>query len=314
MEVSSHALDQHRVDGTRFAAVGFTNLTHEHLDYHGTLEQYFRAKARLFTLDFATAAAVNLDDPFGIRLRDLAAGAGLAVTTFAHHGAEADVRVEAVELEPTGSRVVLVVDGARTPVRLRLVGGFNLENAAAAAAVARAAGFPLGAIVEGLRRRAPVPGRMEWVDAGQPFGVVVDYAHTPDALGRALDAARGLAAPDARVILVFGCGGDRDAAKRPAMGRIASDAADRVVVTSDNPRSEDPAAIARAVVDGARGEVLVELDRRAAIRDALAEARHGDVVLIAGKGHETGQTVGSTTLAFDDRTIAREELEAVAWT
>jgi UDP-N-acetylmuramoyl-L-alanyl-D-glutamate--2,6-diaminopimelate ligase len=313
MEVSSHALAQHRIDGTHFAAVCFTNLSHDHLDYHGDLDAYFEAKARLFTPEFTARAAVNIDDARGRAIVDRATASGVGVVTFGLDAPDAVLTAANVSLDVTGSRFTIVdgTSGSSAPVHLALLGRHNVENALAAAATARAAGVDFDAAVAGLRAAATVPGRLEPVDVGQPFLVLVDYAHTPDALTHALDAARALA-PEHRVIVVFGCGGDRDRAKRPAMGAVASRAADLVIVTSDNPRSEPASEIAEEVRAGATGgaTVRVELDRRAAIRDAIAQAAPGDVVLVAGKGHETGQTAGSLTTPFDDRVVAREELGA----
>jgi UDP-N-acetylmuramoyl-L-alanyl-D-glutamate--2,6-diaminopimelate ligase len=279
MEVSSHALVQHRVDATRFAVVGFTNLSQDHLDYHGDMEAYFAAKASLFTPAFAAVGVANADDLWGRRLLDEAPITMRPYST-------ADVK----------------------DVHLRLGGAFNRENAACAAAMAEVLGIPADAVAVGLEAVRSVPGRFERVDAGQPFAVVVDYAHTPEALARVLDAAREQAG-DGRVLLVFGCGGDRDRGKRPAMGRVAAEHADVAILTDDNPRSEDPEAIRAAVRDGL--PLAEEPDRRAAIRRALQQAQPGDVVVIAGKGHETGQTFGTTTLPFDDREVARTELEAL---
>ncbi|HEX2040421.1 MAG TPA: UDP-N-acetylmuramoyl-L-alanyl-D-glutamate--2,6-diaminopimelate ligase [Acidimicrobiales bacterium] len=283
MEVSSHALVQHRVEATRFAVVGFTNLSQDHLDYHGDMESYFAAKASLFTPAFASVGVANADDPWGRRLL-----------------AEAPI-----EMRPFRGDDV-------KDVRLRLGGSFNRENAACAAAVAEVLGVPRHVVVAGLEAVESVPGRFERVDAGQPFAVVVDYAHTPDALAQVLAAAREEAA--GRVVVVFGCGGDRDRAKRPLMGRVAVEGGDLAILTDDNPRSEDAADIRAAVLAGVPHgrSVMVEPDRRAAIRLAVREAGAGDVVVIAGKGHETGQTFGTTTLPFDDRVVAREELEALA--
>lgn len=316
IEVSSHALAQRRVDGTWFAAACFTNLSHDHLDYHRTLDGYLAAKARLFEPERCGIAVVNADDPAGGAIADHARGRGIPVWTYALDDPRADLG--ATDIGGTDREVSFtLVDrrgGGRIAVQVPLVGRINVANALAAAATARALGIPLGAVADGLARTAVVPGRLERIDAGQPFTVLVDYAHTPDALAGAVAAARAL--PGAgRVGVVFGCGGDRDPVKRPAMGAAAA-AADLVIVTSDNPRSEDPAAIAAAAAAGARaaGAVpLVELDRRAAIRAAIAWAGPGDVVLIAGKGHETGQTQAGRTVPFDDRVVAREELEARSW-
>jgi UDP-N-acetylmuramoyl-L-alanyl-D-glutamate--2,6-diaminopimelate ligase len=251
----------------------FTNLTQDHLDFHGTMEDYFAAKKRLFAQ--AERAVVNVGDEWGQRLaRELP-----DATTF---DAAAD----------------------RLDADLKLPGSFNRENAVAAAAAARALGVADDAIHRGLEAVDVVPGRFELVDEGQPFTVVVDYAHTPDALETVLEAARELARR--RVICVFGAGGDRDREKRPLMGRIVSELADDALVTSDNPRDEDPAAIAAAVVDGLALEV--ELDRRRAIERALESAEEGDVVVIAGKGHEQGQEIAGRKLPFDDREVAREGL------
>jgi len=315
MEVSSHALDQHRVDGTHFASTCFTNLTHDHLDYHGTVEAYFESKARLFTPVFTSRAAVHVGDPHGEQLARRATADGVVVTRFGIGERAADVTVEHVELGPRGTTFDLIAcRGRSAQVRTSLVGTFNVVNALAAATTALLAGFELDAIVAGLQRPVVVPGRMERVDAGQDFTVFVDYAHTPDALDAALAAARGAAEPGGRVIVVFGCGGDRDRAKRPLMGRVATDNADVTFVTSDNPRTEDAATIVDEIFRGVPREAGAErvIDRRTAIRDAIASARAGDVVLVAGKGHETGQTVGERTEPFDDRVVAREALEARA--
>jgi UDP-N-acetylmuramoyl-L-alanyl-D-glutamate--2,6-diaminopimelate ligase len=322
LEVSSHALDQHRVDGTWFAAACFTNLSQDHLDYHGSMASYFEAKARLFDPARTAAAAVNVDDRHGVEIARRAEAAGLPVTTFAvsdeRRGTRVDVVAEAVELTGSGARFLLVMSGTgeRAEVASPLLGWFNVSNALAAAATALVSGLPLDAVVAGLQAPLAIPGRLERVAGSpdQPFTVLVDYAHTPDALDRALETARRLAPSEGRVTVVFGCGGDRDRQKRPAMGRAAAAGADVVVLTSDNPRSEEPEQIARAVLDGLQdgpASVVVELDRRAAIREAVRAAKLGDVVLIAGKGHETGQTIGERTVPFDDRVVAREELEAL---
>jgi UDP-N-acetylmuramoyl-L-alanyl-D-glutamate--2,6-diaminopimelate ligase len=313
MEVSSHALDQRRVDGTWFSATCFTNLSHDHLDYHRSIDAYFEAKARLFTAHFTDRAAVNVDDEHGALLAERARNAGLEVTTYsANHG---DVRALDIVLARDGSRLVVVwPDGERAAITSPLVGPFNVENVVGVAATARLAGFSVDAIVAGLEAPVPVPGRMERIDDGQLFTVLVDYAHTPDALDRVLLASRSLVGPGGRVIVVYGCGGDRDPSKRPLMGAVAARGADLAFLTSDNPRSEDPEAIAADVLRGVpeAQRPIVQLDRRTAIRAAIREARPGDVVVIAGKGHERGQTAGGVTRPFDDRVVAREELEALA--
>jgi UDP-N-acetylmuramoyl-L-alanyl-D-glutamate--2,6-diaminopimelate ligase len=314
MEVSSHALAQQRVDGTSFAAVAFTNLSHDHLDFHGGLDAYFAAKARLFTPAFSGRGAVCLDDPYGKVLADRARLDGLTVSTFATDVA-ADVTAEDIRLAPDHTVFTLAGPDGRSGVRTPLIGAFNVRNALAAAATARLGGIGIDAIVEGLGRPVVVPGRMERVDAGQPFPVFVDYAHTPGALEAVLEAARPLVGRAGRLLVVFGCGGDRDRAKRPVMGRVAARLGDVVFVTSDNPRSEDPQAIVDDVLGGVPAEAPapeVELDRRGAIRNALLAARPGDVVVVAGKGHETGQTANGVTRPFDDRVVVREELEARA--
>jgi UDP-N-acetylmuramoyl-L-alanyl-D-glutamate--2,6-diaminopimelate ligase len=311
MEVSSHALDQHRVDATNFAATCFTNLSHDHLDYHESVDAYFDAKARLFTPMFTRRAAIHVGDPYGERLARRAVEHGVVVSRFAVNDASAHVTARHVELAPRGTAFELVACGGEAvPVHMSLVGAFNVENALGAATTALVAGFELDAIVAGLERPTVVPGRMERVDAGQDFTVLVDYAHTPAALESALGAARGLVGPGARVVVVFGCGGDRDRAKRPLMGEVAARAADVTFVTTDNPRSEEPRAIAEEILAGVPGGSAVELvlDRRNAIRDAIASARSGDVVVVAGKGHERGQIAGSHTEPFDDRDVAREAL------
>jgi UDP-N-acetylmuramoyl-L-alanyl-D-glutamate--2,6-diaminopimelate ligase len=296
MEVSSHALALDRVRGTRFRAAVFTNLTQDHLDFHGTMEQYFAAKARLFEPDYTEVAIVNADDPHGALLTDAA-----TVPTRVYSLRDVDD---------------LVLDAGRSTGRWRghplvvpLGGAFNVSNALAALTTAVELGISDADAVAALGSAPPVPGRFESIDAGR-FRVVVDFAHTPDGIEQALRAAREVT-PGGRVIVVFGAGGDKDREKRPLMGAAAAAGADLVIVTNDNPRGEDPASIAAAVVDGTRGaaaEVRVELDRRAAIAMALAEARPGDIVVVAGKGHETEQIVGTTALPFDDRAVVREEL------
>jgi UDP-N-acetylmuramoyl-L-alanyl-D-glutamate--2,6-diaminopimelate ligase len=305
MEVSSHGLDQHRVGGARFACAVFTNLSQDHLDYHGTIEEYFRAKARLFRPEMADRAAVNADPPEGRRLVD---EIGRAIPVLTYGVAEdADVRATHVDVGAEGLSFVLDGREVRSPLR----GAFNVHNCLAALAVARHLGIDAAAAVRGVAAVHGVPGRFEPVDAGQPFQVLVDYAHTPDSVENVLGAARRLAGRG-RVLVVLGCGGDRDRGKRPLMGESATRLADLSVITSDNPRSEDPAAIIGEIEPGARrggGTYVIEPDRREAIRLALHEARPHDVVVIAGKGHETGQEFADRTIPFDDRIVAREELQ-----
>ena len=312
MEVSSHGLDQGRVEGCRFDVAIFTNLTQDHLDYHGNMEAYFEAKARLFAEDYAEFALVNIDDPAG---RELARRASVPVETLGLDG-DADWRACDVELSAAGSRfVVSGPEGRQAAVQLRIPGRFNVSNCLAAVAGAHHLGVDLSVAAEAAGSLEGVPGRFQRVEAGQPFSVVVDYAHTPDGLERVLTAARELALE--RVIVVFGCGGDRDRGKRPLMGRAAGRLADLVVVTSDNPRSEDPLAIIAEIESGlsslARGSYLVEPDRRWAIHVALEQARAGDTVVIAGKGHETGQQFADRTLPFDDRVVVAEEIGALGF-
>jgi UDP-N-acetylmuramoyl-L-alanyl-D-glutamate--2,6-diaminopimelate ligase len=287
MEASSHASALHRLDCVRYAALVFTNLSQDHLDFHGDMESYFQAKRRLF-LDGSPPAAVNVGDEYGRRL--------------------------AAEL-PNASTYGFADDAEIGPdalagIELRLRGRFNEENALAALAAARLLGVGEDAIKRGLESVRGVPGRFEAVDEGQPFAVVVDYAHKPGALENVLRAARDLAAGN-RVLVVLGAGGDRDRGKRPQMGRIAFELADVAIVTSDNPRSEDPDAIIAEIVAGAGGGVEVEPDRTAAIARAVELARPGDVVVIAGKGAEQGQELADRTIPFDDRDAAREALRTM---
>jgi len=306
MEVSSHALVMGRVDGVVFDVAVFTNLGRDHLDFHSDMDDYFTAKARLFTPERARRALVNADDTWGRRLRD---EAQIETRTYAV-GADADWRAVDVELGPEGSRFTVVApDGQRVPASVPIAGDFNVSNALAAIAGAAEAGLDPVAVAAGLATAHGVPGRLERVPTGRDFHVVVDYAHKPDAVEAALATLRPLT--DGRLIVVIGAGGDRDTGKRPVMGEIAARLADVLIVTDDNPRSEDPAAIRAAVLAGAAGataEVLEIGDRRAAIREALDRAGSGDIVLVAGKGHETGQEVAGVVHPFDDRDVVREEL------
>lgn len=311
MEVSSHGLALHRADGTEFAAVGFTNLSHDHLDFHGTMDAYFEAKARLFTPRFAARAAINGDDAWGARLVPRARAVGLDVLVFGE-GPGAALRAESVRTDAAGTSFVLfdARSGARQEVRSGLIGAFNVSNLLAAAACALQAGMPFDTVVGGLNVPVVVPGRLEPVANDLGVTVLVDYAHSPDALANVLRTVRALAPAPARVLVVFGCGGDRDRDKRPLMGAVAEAQADVVVLTSDNPRGEAPEEIARDVLRGMThpDRVVEEPDRRGAIRLAIAQARPGDVVLIAGKGHETGQTGALGTVPFDDRLVAAQEV------
>jgi UDP-N-acetylmuramoyl-L-alanyl-D-glutamate--2,6-diaminopimelate ligase len=286
MEATSHGSVLGRLDRVRFKALAFTNLTQDHLDFHGSMDEYYEAKRRLFTEhEPPAAAAINVGDEWGRRLADeLRALDRAPLLTF---GLTDDAEVREA---PTS----------------RLQGRFNQENALAAVAVAQLLGVPEAAVVQGLADAPSVPGRFESVDEGQPFSVIVDYAHTPDSLTNVLRTARELTS--GRLICVFGCGGDRDRGKRPEMGRIAAELSDVPIVTSDNPRSEDPLAIIDEILAGMDPEPEVEPDRRAAIARAVGLAHEGDVVVIAGKGHEQGQEFADRKLPFDDREVAREAL------
>ena len=300
VEVSSHGLAQHRVDGCRFRVAAFTNLGHDHLDYHGSMDDYFGVKARLFTGKLAESAVVDVTGQWGRRL------------------------VEAVQSEMPLVKVdqrdidVLETDARSSVFRWRdqvvtlpLAGAFNRANAVLAAEIALSLGLSPDTVAAGLAEAAPVAGRFEPVDAGQDFAVIVDYAHTPDGLAALLQAARSLT--DDCLTVVFGAGGDRDRAKRPEMGATAERLADRVIITSDNPRSEDPQRIIDDIIEGmSRAPDLSDPDRRKALRHAVTTARRGDVVVIAGKGHERSQIIGNRRLAFDDRDVVSEELGRLA--
>lgn len=309
MEVSSHALDQERAWGIEFDAAVFTNLTQDHLDYHGDMESYFAAKTKLFTAigrgAKPAAAIVNVDDPYG---RRLAADPGIAARLFTFgRSPDAMIRAEAVRLSASGSAFRVVSPWGAGEATLRLLGAYNVSNALAALAVCAYLGLPLPLILQRLAGLHAVPGRLEEVPNARGFQVFVDYAHTDDALLNVLQTLREIAA--ARLIVVFGCGGNRDKTKRPKMGAVAARLADYTVLTSDNPRTEDPMAILeqiRAGMGGAPHEVVP--DRAEAIRRALAFAGKGDIVVIAGKGHETFQEFDNRVIPFDDRDVARKLL------
>ncbi len=312
VEVASHALAQARVGGVRFRAAAFTNLTQDHLDFHGSWEAYRDAKAKLFEqVDPDGVAVVNRDDPHGAYMASRSRAPVLSYGL----GRGAAVRAQDVQVDEHGCTFEVLTPAGRARVRLHLLGRFNVYNALCALAVGTHFGVGLDQAAQALASVRALPGRFERVEAGQPFTVVVDYAHTPDGLAHVLATAREITR--GRVIAVFGCGGDRDRGKRPQMGRVAAQLADHVVVTSDNPRSEDPLAIVEDIlegvrsVDGARYEV--EPDRGAAIRRALDLARPGDAVLICGKGHETVQVFRDRAVPFDDRQEARRALEELGW-
>jgi UDP-N-acetylmuramoyl-L-alanyl-D-glutamate--2,6-diaminopimelate ligase len=305
MEVSSHALALHRADAIHWDVALFTNLTQDHLDFHPTMEDYFLAKRRLFEAG-PEVAVINVDDPYGARLAfDFPDAVRIGIDSL-----HAQIRATRIRGDASGSSF----DVGDLPLRSPLPGRFNVLNVLGAVAAVRALGVDHATIADALPRIARVPGRFEPVDEGQGFAVLVDYAHTPDSLENVLVAARPLTGGDpheGRVIVVFGAGGDRDRAKRPLMGAIACDLADIVIVTSDNPRSEDPEAIIGAILEGAGAGVQVEVDRRAAIERAIAAAEDGDIVVIAGKGHEQGQEFeDGRKVPFDDVTVAREALRA----
>jgi UDP-N-acetylmuramoyl-L-alanyl-D-glutamate--2,6-diaminopimelate ligase len=301
MEVSSHALAQHRTDAIHFAAGVLTNVTQDHLDFHRTMDAYFEAKASLFTPGRVGVAVVNRDDPWGRRLIDRLGGSTVPTVTYGVDD------ISDVQLGPGGSQF----RWAGHDVRLPLAGRFNITNAVAAATTAKALGVTPATIAAGLSAAGQVPGRFEAVDAGQPFTAIVDYAHTPDGLATALRAAREITS--GRLLVVFGAGGDRDRDKRPLMGEVTAAQADLAIVTSDNPRHEDPQAIIDQVVAGVaapnRDRLSMQVDRREAIRMAVMIAAPGDVVVIAGKGHETGQDFGDRVEPFDDVEETRSALE-----
>ena len=317
MEVSSHALDQKRVLGVEFDVGIFTNLTRDHLDYHGTMESYFAAKKKLFTsLKEGTkkgAAIINIDDAFGARLASETTGLEVQLT----YGLDQTARLRAtkIELSAEGSRFVVETPERKFALRLPLIGRHNIYNALAAVGAGLALRVDVVKLQAALNAMPPVPGRLEAVPCGQPFGVFVDYAHTDDALRNVLTTLREVT--KGRVLLAFGCGGNRDAGKRAKMGRVAAELADFTIITSDNPRKEDRARIAAHIEAGYRAvrdeACSIELDRRLAIQQILGKAGPGDTVLIAGKGHETFQEFEDTVVPFDDRLHAQEVLEELGF-
>ena len=312
MEVSSHALDQGRVDAVRFAVGVFTNLSRDHLDYHGDMERYGAAKARLFAVDGLRAAVINLDDAYGRRLAASLPGTLQVVATSARGSADAQVRAVGIALDADGIAFDLHLDGRVHRVRSPLLGRFNIDNLLAVAGVLHALGHDGERIVQVLGRLQPIAGRMNRLGGGARPLVVVDYSHKPDPLEQALESLRGHVR--GRLVCVFGCGGERDTGKRAQMAAIAERLADEVVVTDDNPRGEDGDAIVAGIVAGFAepGRVVVERDRRAAIQGAIARAQPGDIVLVAGKGHETYQEVKGVRHPFDDSVVARTALEGGA--
>jgi UDP-N-acetylmuramyl-tripeptide synthetase len=306
MEVSSIGLDQGRVNGATFDVAVFTNLTRDHLDYHGTLSDYGAAKAKLFSWPGLACSVINADDPFGQRLIDEVRGRGGRALSYGL--ANAEVAATGIAAGPRGYSLGVATPWGRGTVDTGVVGAFNVSNLLATLGALLASDVGLDDALDALARLTPPPGRMERHGGdGRPM-VVIDYAHTPDALDKVLAALRPVVAPGRQLVCVFGCGGDRDPGKRPQMGRIAGDRADRVVVTSDNPRLEDPGtiagAIAKGLADAGHRNWSIELDRDAAIRGAVHGARRGDVVLVAGKGHEDYQDVGGERRAFSDARVA----------
>jgi len=320
MEVSSHALAQQRIFGVPFDVAVFTNLTRDHLDYHKSMEEYFYAKRVLFEgcgTDPPRAAVANLDDQYGAQLADFSRKRSSAVLTYGW--SQGDFHAENVEITPRGTRFDIVTPQEKLAVFSPLIGRVNVYNILAASAACSARGCSADAIVKGVSELTHVPGRFQRVDCGQPFTVVVDYAHTDDALRNLTALAREFVTRNsgpARVITLFGCGGDRDRAKRPLMGEAAGRGSDFVVLTSDNPRSEDPVAIINDALVGLQktgAKYAIEVDRRKAIALAINEARPGDLVLLAGKGHEKVQVTREGTHPFDDVEVAREVLRAAGY-
>ena len=312
MEVSSHALAQDRVWGCLFAAALFTNLSHDHLDFHGDMASYYAAKARLFTEYQPGLAVINRDDPAAEKLLS---ETRVPVITYGFSAA-ADVSVDQVAMDAKGIALRAKVPGRLVELCSPLIGRHNVYNILGALATASGLGMDLGRAIQGIESLAAVPGRFERVDLGQPFSVLVDYAHKPDALRHVLIAARGMTS--GRLIVVFGAGGDRDRGKRPHMGQLVAEHADVAVITSDNPRSEAPTDIIRDVeagytAAGSAAAYRVVEDRRRAIYEAVALARAGDAVVIAGKGHESYQIIGTERLPFDDRQVARQALQALGF-
>ncbi len=318
-EVSSHALDQGRMIGIPFDVAVFTNLTRDHLDYHHTMENYFAAKRLLFdgtVYPSPRVAVINAHDPYSEALVEAARNAGAEIRAYGI--AQGEWRASSFELTPRGATLHLETPAGSATVTSRLAGEVNILNLLAALTAAHARGVPFSQLVAAAPTLMPVPGRFQPVDAGQPFTVIVDYAHTDDALRNLLALARQMTAKSgARIITLFGCGGDRDRTKRPKMGQAAGEASDFVVATSDNPRSEDPLAILSEVEPGLRStgvEYIIEPDRATAIHIALAAAKPRDVVLLAGKGHEKEQILADRTIPFDDAEIARSTLSALGYT
>ena len=322
MEVSSHALEQQRVFGIPFDVAVFTNLTRDHLDYHGTMEEYFRAKQVLFEgcgTEPPRAAVINIDDEYGRQLLKLCRKKSALVISYGLTSGDCDFHAESVDITPRGTRFQMVTPAGEIAMWTPLIGNVNVYNVLAASAAGYARDCSAEAIAQGIFDLTSVPGRFERVDCGQPFTVVVDYAHTDDALRNLTALARdfvGRAGLKGKVITLFGCGGDRDRAKRPLMGEAAGKGSDFVVLTTDNPRSEDPLAVMNDALVGLQksgAKYSIEPDRRKAIALALRQATPGDIVLLAGKGHEKVQITKEGAIPFDDVEVARESLLALGY-
>lgn len=311
IEVSSHAIDLQRIEACDFDVVVFTNLSQDHLDYHGTIDEYFGVKKRIFdsTINCATAQIINADDEYGRLLIKEGVSRQYRYST----KDKVEVYADSIGLRPDGTDMRIYYPGGEMSIRLGLPGIYNVSNALAAAGVAAALDIDGRKIKEGLQALRPVPGRFERVDKGQQYTVVVDYAHTPDSLEKVLSAARQIT--EGQLITVFGCGGDRDKGKRPLMGRAAAEISDYTIVTSDNPRSEEPMTIIREIINGIKEienpQFEIEEDRKLAIKRALELAKPGDFVVIAGKGHETGQEIAGEKIPFDDVKVAGELIEEI---
>jgi UDP-N-acetylmuramoyl-L-alanyl-D-glutamate--2,6-diaminopimelate ligase len=310
MEVSSHGIDQGRINGVEFDVALFTNLSRDHLDYHQTMEDYGAAKARLFHWPHLKHAVVNIDDRFGRALAESIDKSRINVLGYGF--GKADIAGHRLDLSTRGLKLEITTPWGPAQLTSRLIGGFNAANLLGVLGVLMSAEISLEDAVDALAHVEPVPGRLQMIRLPNAPLVVVDYAHTPDALDKVLRTLRDLLPPGAKLHCVFGCGGDRDSGKRPVMGEVATRLADRAIVTSDNPRSEDPRAIIEDVVSGAHPNYEIEADRSSAIFKALQSAAPDDVVLIAGKGHETYQEIGSQRLPFDDVQVARDGLHRLA--
>jgi UDP-N-acetylmuramoyl-L-alanyl-D-glutamate--2,6-diaminopimelate ligase len=307
IEISSHALHQGRAECVKFASATFTNLSQDHLDYHKNMQSYFEAKALLF--EHAPVSIINIDDPYGRKLQERIKGKCITYSS----ERKADLKYRVINADIHGSALELIYDSHSVEFQFPLSGWFNLQNAAAAAATAIGLGLSLDKTAEGLHNAPTVPGRLQAIKMGQPFGIYVDYAHTPDALEKLLQSLREFHPKNLRV--VFGCGGDRDRTKRPIMGGAASSLADIVYITSDNPRSEDPAIIIKDIVKGVMDKKRCHVieDRAQAIKTAISEATEGDIVVIAGKGHEDYQVIGSVRKYFSDFEVAKSALNKLGY-